>query len=209
MENKYNNLTILDENIYIDWKEWNYSKYKCDCWKIWYTRTYYIKSWHTKSCWCARIKARKDASIHNLSKTRIDRIYRWVKSRCENIKHKAYNNYWWKWIKCEWLEVKDFINDMYESYLKHCEVFWESQTTIDRIDNDRNYCKANCKWATRWEQNRNHSRNINITYEWKTMCVTDWANYLNIAAWTLRYQLFKSKNKKTIWQIIKETIYIS
>jgi len=44
---------------------------------------------------------------------------------------------------------------MYESYLKHCDSFWEKQTTIDRIDVDWNYCKKNCCWATYKEQSKN------------------------------------------------------
>ena len=44
---------------------------------------------------------------------------------------------------------------MYESYLEHIKKFGKKNTTIDRIDNDGNYCKENCHWATAKEQSLN------------------------------------------------------
>ena len=44
---------------------------------------------------------------------------------------------------------------MYDSYLQHLTEYWEKDTTLDRIDNDWNYCKENCKRSTRREQSKN------------------------------------------------------
>ena len=48
---------------------------------------------------------------------------------------------------------------MYVSYLQHLQIFSEKETTIDRIDNNKNYCKENCRWVTKAEQQKN-KRNI-------------------------------------------------
>lgn len=52
--------------------------------------------------------------------------------------------------------------------------------TIERINNDGNYEPSNCRWATTWEQTRNYRRNVKLTYQGRTQCVTDWAAELGV-----------------------------
>ena len=101
---------------------------------------------------------------HWESKTRFYHIYNSIKQRCENPKCDAYKYYWAFWICCERLTYEDFKEDMYDSYLKHCEKYWEKETTIDRIDNSKWYSKKNCRWATNREQVIN--RTVTKLYEW-------------------------------------------
>jgi hypothetical protein len=65
---------------------------------------------------------------------------------------------------------------------------------LDRIDNDKNYCKENCRWATRKEQTRNRGgkRATRLyTYEGKTMCIKDWADYVGISPQSMQKRLNK------------------
>lgn len=89
-------------------------------------------------------------------------IFRWMKSRCNYKKNKCYSYYWWRWIKCLRETFDDFYKDMAPSYIEHYEKFWEKDTQIDRINNDGDYCKENCRRVTCKENNPvNHAKEFN------------------------------------------------
>ena len=79
-----------------------------------------------------------------------------MKSRCYLKSHRNYKDYGGRGIKvCErWLDpimgCINFVEDMGERPSK--------KFTLHRIDNNSDYCKENCVWATRKIQD-NHKRN--------------------------------------------------
>lgn len=124
----------------------------CSCWNTISAKSYNLKSGRTQSCGCSK-------RTHWMSNTRFYNTWMLVKDRCNS--DRIWNRYWnWRGIKCEREKFEDFRDDMYEDYLKHVEIYWEKNTTIDRKNWLGNYCKENCRWATRSVQNLNKVRNI-------------------------------------------------
>ena len=135
---------------------------------------------------------------HGLAKTRFNNIYHSIKNRCNNSKNYDYNKYGGRGIKCLWQSFDEFKNDMHELYLVHVAKFGEKQTTIDRIDNNGNYCKENCRWATYKQQHRNRRDNYFISFRGKTMTLAEWTEKLNMSPGTLWSRIRVSK-----WSIEK------
>lgn len=79
-----------------------------------------------------------------------------IKSKCSNRNDKAYKNYGGRGITYEdrWTNFKNFYEDMQGSY--------REGLTLERINNDGNYTKGNCRWATRKEQMRNQRKTFRV-----------------------------------------------
>ena len=118
-----------------------------------------------------------------------------MKERCYSKKNKRYHNYGGRGIvMCDkWLNYENFKNDMYELYIEHCRLLGEKNTTIERIDVNRNYCPENCRWATWTEQGNNTTNNVFIEYKGNRLTISQWSRKLGMKRNTLSFRLFKSK----------------
>jgi len=74
--------------------------------------------------------------------------WRMMIQRCTNSKNTAYYNYGGRGITvCKrWLVYNNFLDDM---------GYPPKETTLDRLDNEGNYCPENCSWVSRKENNNN------------------------------------------------------
>lgn len=128
-------------------------KCKCDCGNIVKRPATLLAKGHTKSCGCLR-KERFHKLIykHGKRQLRIYKIWALMHQRCKNPKASGYKNYGGRGITIckEWESFIVFYKDMIVGY--------SDKLSIDRINNDGNYEKSNCRWATMKVQQNNKNR---------------------------------------------------
>lgn len=189
---KFNRLTVLEKVVGKSSKGlW---KCRCDCGNIVFATRHDLTSNHKKSCGCFKKDyLSQKSSTHKLTKTRIYKIWIDMKKRCYNHNQKYYCNYGGRGISIcdEWKQ--DFIS-FYNWSIKNG---YNDDLSIDRINNDGDYCPNNCRWANRTTQNNNSRHNRYITYNGKTLTMSQWAKYLN-----LTYSCLKTRFRRG-WSVEK------
>lgn len=96
-----------------------------------------------------------------------------MKGRCLNAERPDYARYGSRGIKvCKrWLKFENFLTDM-----GRCP----TNMTLDRRNNDKNYCKSNCRWATLSTQALNRRTTTRLTYNGTTLARSQWALRIGI-----------------------------
>jgi len=81
-----------------------------------------------------------------------------MKQRCLNKSHPSYSRYGGRGISVceEWIRS-------FDSFISDVGARPSSEYTLDRIDNNKGYCKENCRWATKREQAINRECNLMVT----------------------------------------------
>lgn len=121
---------------------------------------------------------------HGMSKSREYVVWFRMRQRCYRLKETNYKNYGGRGITiCD--RWKNSFGNFYADMGTRPEGH-----TLERIDNNGNYCPQNCRWATIREQARNKRTNDNITFNGETMCLADWAVKIGVGRRTLWGRLY-------------------
>lgn len=102
-----------------------------------------------------------------------------MKYRCNKNGEKYWHDRGIK-ICDKWNDFEYFLKDMGKR---------PENTSLDRIDNNKNYCKENCRWASSKQQNRN--RRNNTLFKDKTL--SEWSELLGIKRSTLAQRIYVYK----------------
>ncbi len=177
---RFGKLTVL-EFVPND-KQHSYWKCKCDCGNITIVQSNSLKKSRTISCGC-----NKGNSSHKMSGTRLYMIWKDMKKRCCNPKHKDFPNYGGRkisiclaWIN-NFIEFRDWA--MANGY--------DDTLTIDRIDVNGNYEPNNCRWVDKKTQVRNRRNTRYIEYQGKQMPLAEVSELTNINYRALESRYYK------------------
>ena len=133
----------------------------CSCGVKLKVSTVNLQSGNTQSCGCRkRDLAAARLTIHGESKQREltpeYQVWRAMMARCYNKNTTSYLAYGGRGIKVYrvWWKATEFLAYL----LAHIGRRPSPHHSIDRIDNDGDYCPGNIRWATKSQQNRNQRK---------------------------------------------------
>ena len=111
---------------------------------------------------------------YNWSNERIGSIFNGIKDRCYNKNNKSYKWYGEKGVKVckEWIDNPKLFENWALSN------GYKDDLTIDRIDENKDYCPENCRWVTNINNAKYKSTTSLIEVDGETHTGKDWAKIL-------------------------------
>lgn len=159
---------------------------ECDCGKETRVPLQALRAGNTKSCGCRKRSVLGESTTkHGMAGTKIYQIWKGMIGRATRPDHPRAHNYFNRGITVceEWKHFENFFTDMGDA---------PKGMSLERVDNNKGYEKANCVWATPKQQARNTRWNRNLEHNGVTRCLTDWAEALGMWPSTLHKKLKKS-----------------
>lgn len=124
--------------------------------------------------------------IHGQSASRLYTIWCALKRRCNNKNGEQYKDYGGRGVTVcdEWRSFEPFRDwAMANGY--------RDDLTIDRKDNNGNYCPENCQWVSRKEQANNRRNTIKIEFDGMSKTLSEWSEIVGIPYLTIWKRVYQ------------------
>jgi len=179
----FGSLTVIDRDEELKSRSrWNC---RCVCGGLVTCTTGNLRTKKSTKCRCAvRDAARARQTIHDLNRTAEHRTWSGMKNRCQNPANRSYPMYGGRGVTIDprWESFDAFLSDM--------GLRPSPAHSLDRYpDNDGPYSPENCRWATRIEQANNKRSNHELTFNGKSMNISQWAREVGISEDTLERRI--------------------
>lgn len=187
---RFGKLVVIKD--FIEKNKRRYCLCLCDCGNYQEVYLSNLLSGRKKDCGCvARKKAAEKHYKHGGKGTKLYKVWCSMRKRCRSKSGKDYKDYFCRGISVcdEW--EKDF------SVFREWAISngYKNGLTIDRIDNNGNYCPENCRWVDMKVQNRNKRNNIAFLRNGERKTISEIAEIYKLPYEFVRYRL-KRPNKK-------------
>ena len=191
---RFNHLTVIrtaDDDMKHHGQKWIC---RCDCGNEVTIRMDGLQSGHVKSCGC--INRRR--TTHGQAKTKLFKVWTSMKQRCQNPNDTRYKDYGARGITVcsEWQEFEPFYKWAFANG-------YEQNLTIDRVDNNGNYCPENCRWTTRKVQMSNRRNTVYLEYCGESKSISEWSSITGISRHVLDNRM---RSGWTVERILTEQV---
>lgn len=147
-----------------------------------------LKCGGTISCGCLQKElAAAKRKTHGMTHHPLFNSWQQMNGRCYNENNHNYANYGARGVG-----VHEEWRHSFPSFLEHVSMlpnYEKEGFSLDRINNNGNYCPGNVQWATSRQQNRNNRNTRSLIHDGRIQGVSAWAEEYNLKPSILYHRL--------------------
>lgn len=192
----FGRLIAIEPTKKVDWKLYWWCH--CECGNFTEVRQDHLTRGEIVSCGCYNNEHRNVFKpTHGMDGTPLQNVWFSMRQRCRDTNLPSYHRYGGRGITvCD--EWKTNFSAFHSWAIS---AGYAPGLSIDRIDNDGNYCPENCRWATRAEQANNRRSNSYLSVHGICKTIAQWSKLAGVDQSMMRYWLIN--NRLTGWLEVK------
>ena len=180
-----------------------YQVCECQCGDVGVYDYSNLRQGYSKSCGCLNIDNHtKRLTKHGKSKTPEYAVWNTMRARCNNENSTSAKDYQQRGIRVcpQWDHPQGF-----EQFISDMGPRPSPKHTIERKNNNGDYCPENCIWDTRENQVRNKRNNVWLEFQGKRQTLEEWARELGVRSSVLGRRV---KRGWTVEAVLTTPVYV-